>query len=82
MPSFLHTKWSRVLRGRSVFVESARNPLFCLCTLRSALSCNGEVHPHAADNDGGVLLQERQDMETTHPEVASSGRCEFFFCSK
>lgn len=44
-------------------------------TLRSALSCNGEAHPHAADRDGAVLVQARQDKETTYPELASSGRC-------
>ena len=44
-------------------------------TLRSALSCNGEAHLHAADHDGAVLVQARQDKETTYPELASSGRC-------
>ena len=41
-------------------------------TLRSG--CDGQAHPHAADHDGAVL-QERRDKETTHPELASSGRC-------
>ena len=44
-------------------------------TLRSAVSCVGEAHPHAADHDGAVLLQARQDKEATHPQLASSGRC-------
>ena len=44
-------------------------------TLRSAVSCAGEAHPHAADHDGAVLLQARQDTEATYPELASSGRC-------
>ena len=44
-------------------------------TLRSAVSCAGEAHPHAADHDGAVLLQARQDKEATYPELASSGRC-------
>ena len=44
-------------------------------TLRSALSCDGQAHPHAADKDGAVLLQARRDKETTYPELASSGRC-------
>ena len=44
-------------------------------TLRSAVSCAGEAHPHAADLDGAVLLQARQDTEATYPELASSARC-------
>ena len=43
-------------------------------TLRTALSCNREAHLHAADHDGTVLVQARQDKETTYPELASSGR--------
>ena len=43
-------------------------------TLRSAVSCAGEAHPHAVDHDGAVLLQARQDKEATYPELASSGR--------
>ena len=44
-------------------------------TLRSAVSCTEEAHRHAADCDGAVLWQARQDKEATHPELASSGRC-------
>ena len=44
-------------------------------TLRSAVSCAGEAHPHAADQDGAVLLQARQDKKATYPELASSGQC-------
>ena len=44
-------------------------------TFRSALSCDGQAHPHAADHDGSVLSQARRDKETTYPELASSGRC-------
>ena len=40
-------------------------------TLRSALSCDGQAHPHAADHDGAVLLQARRDKETI------SGTCVF-----
>ena len=30
-------------------------------TLRSSLTCNGKTHPHAAEHDGPVLAQARQD---------------------
>ena len=44
-------------------------------TLRRALSCEGEAHPHAADTDG-VLLKEcaGRQRDVTH-ELATSGRC-------
>ena len=44
-------------------------------TLRGVLSRAGELHPHAADVDGAVLLEARRDKETTYPEVVASGRC-------
>ena len=37
--------------------------------LKIRLSCNGEAHPHAADHDGAVLLQSRQDQVTAYPMV-------------
>ena len=43
-------------------------------TLRSSLTCNGEARPHAAEHDGAVLAQARQDKERVYPELASSGR--------
>ena len=44
-------------------------------TLRSALTTGGEAHPHAADVDGAVLEQAREDKETTYPEFHESRRC-------
>ena len=44
-------------------------------TLRSSLTCNGEAHLHAAEHDGAVLAQARQDKERVYPELASSGQC-------
>ena len=36
-------------------------------TLRSALSCEGEAHPAAANTYGAVLLKARTDKETKYP---------------
>ena len=44
-------------------------------TLRGALSANGEARPRAADEDGAVLEQAREDKETTYPELAASRLC-------
>ena len=35
----------------------------------------GKPHPQAADVDGAVLMAARREKETTHPELAASGRC-------
>ena len=44
-------------------------------TLRSALTRDGEPQPHAADEDGAVLVQARHDKEKTYPELVASERC-------
>ena len=44
-------------------------------TLQSALSASGEAQPGAAEEDGAVLAQGRQDKEPTYPELLTSRRC-------
>ena len=51
-------------------------------TLRCALSCEGEAHPHAADTDGAVVLKARADKEMSYPELATSSRCKLVVMAK
>ena len=44
-------------------------------TLRSALTTGGEAHPRAADVDGAVLEQAREDKENSYPEFHEARRC-------
>ena len=45
-------------------------------TLRSALTASGDAQPRAADEDGAVVEQAREDKENTYPELVSSRRCQ------
>ena len=44
-------------------------------TFRSALTTGGEAHPRAADVDGAVLEQAREDKENSYPEFHEARRC-------